>query len=570
MIKRFIKYYKNYRLLFTLDMVCALFAALISLFYPVITRKMINTYIPKGNIRMVVILSLFLLGVYLLKAFLNYFIQRYGHSVGTRIQADMRRDLFAHMQTLPLSFFDKNKTGALLSRITSDLFEVSELAHHGPEDLFLSSVLLIGSFILMAGINIWFTLIVFASIPVLLLFVIRKRLKMVNAFKGMRKENAAINADIENSITGIRVSKAYTNEKYESDKFQIYNRRYVDSRDEAMKAMAEFFSGTTFIGDFLYMVVLLVGAIFLVNNVITFADLTAFIIYVSVFMDPIKRIVSLSEQLQNGMTGFQRFCEIMDTPSEPDSEDAKVLSDVSGEIEFSDVSFSYGENKEILSDISFKVPKGNTLALVGPSGGGKTTVCNIIPRFYEISEGSVLIDGKDIRSFTRSSLRQKIGIVSQDVFLFDTTIYENIAFGRLSATKEEVEKAAYLAGIAEYIESLPDGYDTEVGERGVRLSGGQKQRIAIARVFLKNPPILILDEATSALDNVTENMICESLNKLSEGRTTIVVAHRLSTVKNADKIIVITDEGIKEAGTHEELLSSGGIYKTLFESQFKK
>ena len=474
------------------------------------------------------------------------------------------------MQTLPLSFFDKNKTGALLSRITSDLFEVSELAHHGPEDLFLSLVLLIGSFVLMAGINIWFTLIVFASIPVLLIFVIKKRFKMMNAFKGMRKENAAINADIENSITGIRVSKAYTNEIYESDKFEIYNRRYVSSRDEAMKAMAEFSSGTTFIGDFLYMIVLLSGAIFMLGGLINFADLTAFIIYVSVFMDPIKRIVSLSEQLQNGMTGFQRFCEIMDTPSEPDNEGAVELKEVLGEIEFSDVSFSYSEGKEILSDISFKIERGKTLALVGPSGGGKTTVCNILPRFYEISEGSVTIDGEDIRSYTRASLRRKIGIVSQDVFLFDTTIYENIAFGRLDATKEEVYEAARLAGIADYIESLPDGYDTEVGERGVRLSGGQKQRIAIARVFLKNPPILILDEATSALDNVTENMICESLNKLSEGRTTIVVAHRLSTVKSADKIIVMTDEGISETGTHEELLSSGGIYKTLFESQFKK
>ncbi|MBQ5320931.1 MAG: ABC transporter ATP-binding protein [Oscillospiraceae bacterium] len=570
MVKRFIKYYKNYRLMFALDMICALFAALISLFYPVITRKMINTYIPNGNIKMVIILSAVLLLVYILKAFLNYFIQRYGHNVGTRIQADMRRDLFSHMQTLPLSFFDKNKTGALLSRITSDLFEVSELAHHGPEDLFLSLVLLIGSFVLMAGINIWFTLIVFASIPVLLIFVIKKRFKMMNAFKGMRKENAAINADIENSITGIRVSKAYTNEIYESDKFEIYNRRYVSSRDEAMKAMAEFSSGTTFIGDFLYMIVLLSGAIFMLGGLINFADLTAFIIYVSVFMDPIKRIVSLSEQLQNGMTGFQRFCEIMDTPSEPDNEGAVELKEVLGEIEFSDVSFSYSEGKEILSDISFKIERGKTLALVGPSGGGKTTVCNILPRFYEISEGSVTIDGEDIRSYTRASLRRKIGIVSQDVFLFDTTIYENIAFGRLDATKEEVYEAARLAGIADYIESLPDGYDTEVGERGVRLSGGQKQRIAIARVFLKNPPILILDEATSALDNVTENMICESLNKLSEGRTTIVVAHRLSTVKSADKIIVMTDEGISETGTHEELLSSGGIYKTLFESQFKK
>ena len=569
MLKRFIKYYKNYIGLFIADMTAAVFVAVINLFYPVITRSLINTYIPDGNIRMVVILCLTLLGVYITSAALNFFIQYYGHMVGTRMQADMRNDLFSHLQRLPIKFFDDNKTGALMSRITSDLFDVSELAHHGPEDLFLSLILLTGSFILMSGINIYLTLIVFSGIPILILFAAAKRVKMSKAFKQMRVENAIINAGIENSLTGIRVSKAYTNEAHENENFKILNKSYVKSRDFAMKAMAEFSSGTGFIGNFLYVIMLISCSIFRITGKIDNGDFAAFIIYVSVFMDPIKRIISLVEQFQNGMSGFSRFCEIMDTKDELISEGKETMPTPKGNIEYRNVTFAYGDNN-ILDNVSFKIESGKTLALVGPSGGGKTTVCNLLPRFYNLQDGEILIDGVDIKNYTLESLRKNIGIVSQDVFLFDATIYENIALGDKTKTIDDVKLAAKRAGIDEFINSLPQGLETEVGERGVRLSGGQKQRIAIARVFLKNPKILILDEATSALDNVTENLICQSLSELSEGRTTIVVAHRLSTVRTADEIIVITDEGVKERGNHEELLANNGIYKELFNSQFKE
>ena len=569
MLKRFIKYYKNYLPMFIADMSAAVVVALLNLCYPTITRKLINEYIPDGNMKMVVSLCLMLLGIYIVIASLNYFIQYFGHNVGTRMQADMRNDLFSHMQYLPVRYFDNNKTGALMSRITSDLFDVSELAHHGPEDLFLSVILLCGSFILMSSINLYLTLIVFSGIPILVAFAAIKRVKMSKAFRQMRVENAIINAGIENSLTGIRVSKAYVSEEHENENFRNLNRGYIKSRDEAMKAMAEFSSGTGFIGNLLYVIMLLSCSIFLLHGKINYGDFAAFIIYIGVFMDPIKRIISLVEQFQNGMSGFKRFCEIMDTAAETEDEGEEVLASTNGNIEFKNVTFSYGEDN-ILNNLSLNIESGKTLALVGPSGGGKTTLCNLIPRFYSASDGEILIDGKNINRFTLSSLRKHIGIVSQDVFLFDASIYENIVLGDTDKTAEEVHLAAKRAGISDFIEALPDGYNTEVGERGVRLSGGQKQRIAIARVFLKNPKILILDEATSALDNVTENLITESLNELSEGRTTIVVAHRLSTVRRADEIIVITEDGIKERGSHECLLEENGIYKELYESQFKE
>lgn len=567
MLRRFVKYYKKYLGLFIADMSAAIVVALINLCYPVITRKLINEYIPYGNLRAVVSLCLLLLGVYIVNALLNYFIQYYGHMVGTRMQADMRNDLFSHMQRLPVKFFDHNKTGALLSRITGDLFDVSELAHHGPEDLFLSVILLAGSFILMSRINLTLTLIVFAGLPVLIAFAAFKRLKMSKAFSKMRAENAVINAGIENSLTGIRISKAYTNEEHENENFRALNRGYIAARDLAMKAMAEFHSGTNFIGNLLYVIMLLSCSLFLANGKITFGDFAAFTIYVSVFMDPIKRIISLVEQYQNGMSGFKRFCEIMDTEDESVNDGTEEMPTPTGDIEYKNVTFSYGEDN-ILNNISFKIESGKTLALVGPSGGGKTTVCNLLPRFYPIDSGEILIDGENIEKYTLESLRKNIGIVSQDVFLFDASVYDNIALGDKTKTEADIRLAARRAGIDEFIDTLPDGYNTQVGERGVRLSGGQKQRIAIARVFLKNPKILILDEATSALDNMTENLICESLASLSSGRTTIVVAHRLSTVRNADEIIVITDEGITERGSHEELIALGGRYNELFSSQF--
>ncbi|NLK38672.1 MAG: ABC transporter ATP-binding protein [Clostridiales bacterium] len=570
MIRRFLRYYKPHWRLFAADMFCALIIALSDLFYPIITRKIINIYIPQKEIRLVVIFCSVLLLIYLLKMVLNYFVQYYGHLVGVRMQADMRRDVFKHLQGLPLKYFDNNKTGSIMSRITNDLMDVSELAHHGPEDLFLSVILLVGSFAIMASINLWLALIVFMALPLMIAFAAKMRTKMSAAFTQTRVEISEINANLENSISGIRVSKAYTNTDYEIEHFNESNSRFVLARKNAYRAMAEFSSVTGFISDFLNVVVLISGALFLISGQIDFGDFAAFILYVNVFLGPIKRLINFVEQYQNGMSGFKRFCEIMETEPEKDSEDAIDIVDVKGDIRFEKVSFSYDESRKVLEDISFEVKAGKTLALVGPSGGGKTTICNIIPRFYDIGSGGVYINNTNIKKIKIKSLREQIGIVAQDVFLFNDTIYANIAYGAPDAAPEAVYEAAKLANIHDYIQSLPDGYDTIVGERGVKLSGGQKQRISIARVFLKDPPILILDEATSALDNATEQMIQASLEQLCRGRTTIVVAHRLTTVRGADEIIVITDEGIAEQGSHEELLCKNGIYAELYHSQFKR
>lgn len=571
MIKRFCAYYKPYVRTFILDMLCALGVALCNLFYPKLTGLMIDDYIENKKVRLIVIMAAVLLVLYIAKRFMNYFIQDYGHRIGTRMQADMRRDLFAHIERLPFDFFDNNKTGALISRIVGDLLDVSELAHHGPEDLFLASVLLIGSFALMASVNIWLTLIIFAFIPIMVIFAMKMRRKMSVRFKAMRAENAIINANIENSLSGVRITKAYVANDYENKKFGKVTDKYVSERIKALMAMAEFHSTSTLMFDLLKLVALTSGGLFCVYGKITPGDFASFLLYSGVFIDPINRLVNFIEQFQNGMSGFERFCSIMDTPAEEDKPDAKVIDAVNGEITFEGVTFRYGDEgaKTVLNNLTFRVAPGKTLALVGPSGGGKTTICNIIPRFYDIEAGSVKLDGVDIRDITLDSLRRKIGIVSQDVFLFDSTIRDNICYGSSEATEEEIILAAKRANIHEFITSLPDGYETEVGERGVKLSGGQKQRVAIARVFLKNPPILILDEATSALDNATEKQISESLKELSEGRTTIVVAHRLSTVKKADEIIVMTEDGIKERGNHDALMEIGGIYKDLYEYQFR-
>jgi ATP-binding cassette subfamily B protein len=568
MLKRFIAYYKPVKIIFITDMICAFAVAVCDLFYPMITRNIINVYVPNQEFQLMIKWLVVLGLIYILKFGLNYYITYYGHIMGVKMQAHMRKDIFEHMQDLPFVFFDENKTGTLSSRIINDLMDISELAHHGPEDLFISLVMLIGSFIMLSTINLPLSLIVFSVVPLLLIVAMKLRLKMEDAFMETRVTIGEVNATIENSISGIRVSKAFSNKENEIEKFEKNNSRFQEARRKAYKVMAEFHVGSSFIIDILNIVVLSSGAVFFFIGIINFGDFAAFLLYTGNFLNPIRKLVNFVEQYQSGSSGFKRLIEIMDKDIEKDDPGAADIYDVKGEISFDDVSFAYDDNKEILKDITFDIEAGKTVAIVGPSGGGKTTLCHLIPRFYEIEEGSISIDNIDIRKFTRKSLRKNIGIVQQDVFLFTGTILENIQCGKLDATKEEVYEAAKNANIHDFIMSLPEGYDTYVGERGVKLSGGQKQRISIARVFLKNPPVIILDEATSALDNATEFLIQKALDELSKGRTTIVVAHRLSTIKNADEIIVLTDQGIQEKGSHRELLDKRGMYAELYNSQF--
>ena len=563
MIRKFIEFYKPHKKLFILDLIVAFIAAVCDLAYPMMTRELVDDSIPNKNIRMLIIFSAVLLILFIIKAACSYFMQYYGHVVGVRMQGDMRRNIFSHIQRLPNKFFDNNKTGDIMSRIINDLMDISELAHHGPEDLFISVVMLIGSFIILCTINIPLTLIIFAFIPIIVIFTIKQRRRMKNAFLETRIETGAVNANLENSISGIRVAKAFSGHEYEEEKFEEGNGKFIVARERAYKVMAEYFSGASFATDLLNYAVLIIGGIFALNEKIGLGDFFAYLLYIKIFMDPIKKLVNFMEQFQNGMTGFQRYLEILNENKEKQRDNAIELNNVKGKITFKDAYFSY-ENNQILSGISLEIEAGKTLALVGPSGGGKTTFCNLIPRFYDLDKGHILIDDKSIYGVTLESLRENIGIVQQDVFLFTGTIKENIRYGNLKASDEEVYEAAKNANIHEFIMNLEKGYDTYIGERGIKLSGGQKQRISIARVFLKNPPILILDEATSALDNTTEYYIKRSLDNLSKGRTTIVVAHRLSTIKNADEIIVLTDNGIEERGTHAELLKKEGIYSELY------
>jgi len=516
-----------------------------------------------------------LLGIYLVKAVLNYVIQYWGHIVGVRIQGDMRRDMFRHMQKLPFAFFDENKTGTLLSRMVNDLQDVSELAHHGPEDLFLSLIMLVGSFIILAGTDLLLTVIIFAFLPVMVFVASKLRKGMQEAFRATRVEVGEVNANVETAIAGMRVSRSYTAASHENRKFDSANERFKLARGRAYREMGKFHSSMTLFNDLLYLIVLVAGGLFFFYGRISIGDFTKYILFITMFLKPINRLVNIFEQLQNGMTGFQRFVEIMDQKDETDTGTIEADA-LRGNIVFDHVSFRY-ENSDardveskVIHDLSMHIEPGKTVALVGPSGGGKTTICNLIPRFYEADEGTISIDGVDIRDLTRESLRRNIGIVAQDVFLFNGSIRENIAYGNLDATDEEIVEAAKKAHIHDYIMTLDHGYDTGVGERGVKLSGGQKQRISIARVFLKNPSILILDEATSALDNATEMLIQQALNDLSHGRTCIVVAHRLSTIKNADEIIVLTKDGITERGTHEALIAAGGMYAKLYQYQFRE
>ena len=569
LLKRFISYYRPHRKLFAMDMAASLMISAIGMVYPVITNLMLNDLIPNFKYKLIVVAGLSVLALYFVRMLMQYFVQYYGHVIGVRMQAQMRSDMFSHLENLPYSFYDNHETGKIMSRMTNDLMEVSELAHHGPENLLISSLMVVGSFTYLCTINVWLTLIIFACVPFMVLVTIACRKKMREAFAESRKNIAIINSSLESSISGIRVTKAFTNADKEREKFEVGNELFVGSRKKAYQAMAQFFSSTSFITDVFNVIILIAGGLFLYNGDITFGDYSTFIVSVNLFLSPINTLINFMEQYQNGITGFSRFIEIMDEKPEWENPAAKPLENPKGEILLENLNFSYDETKEVLRDVTLHIDQGKQLALVGPSGGGKTTICHLIPNFYKLTSGRILIDGVDIRDISLESLRKNIGIVQQDVFLFNGTIKENILYGRLDATDEEVYEAARRANIHDYVMTLEKGYDTEVGERGVKLSGGQKQRLSIARVFLKNPAILILDEATSALDNTTEILIQKALDELCKGRTTLVVAHRLSTIKNADEIVVISDGQIKEQGSHEDLLAQDGIYQQLYQLQFR-
>ncbi len=570
MLKRFIAYYKPHKWALALDMLASLLISLIGMVYPVVTNRMLNDLIPNRLYRQVILAGVVVLVLYIIRMLLRYFVQYYGHVIGVRMQKQMRSDLFTHLEKLPYSYFDNHETGSIMTRLTSDLFEVSELAHHGPENLFICAVMIIGSFTYLCTIHVPLTLIIFACVPLMIVVAVVMRKRMRDAFSDRRKSNAVINAAIESSITGIRVTKAFTNGEKELEKFQVGNDAFVEASRRSYKSMAQFHASNLFITDIFNVIILIAGGLFLYNGKINFAEYSTFIVSVNLFINPVNTLIGFVEQYQNGVTGFRRFVEIMDVEEEQESPDAEELTDVQGEITLENVSFSYDTTKEVLDNINLTVRKGDILALVGPSGGGKTTICHLLPRFYPLQEGVIKIDGKDISKLTLDSLRKNIGIVQQDVFLFNGSVRDNILYGRLDATEEEVMEAAKRANIHDYVMSLPDGYDTQIGERGVRLSGGQKQRLSIARVFLKDPAILILDEATSALDNTTEILIQQALDELCRGRTTIVVAHRLSTIKQANAIAVISEGRITEQGTHEELMALGGTYEKLYSLQFRE
>lgn len=569
LFKRFISYYTTYKKLFILDMLASFMISAIAMVYPIVTRFMLKTFIPNKDIKMIIILSCVIFVLYLIRMGLRFFVQYKGHVMGTMMQANMRKDMFNHLQKLPFSFYDNNETGRLMSRMTSDLQDVSELAHHGPENFFISGFMILATFIYLMTLNVYLTLIIFAIVPIVYFIVSKLRLTMSNAFMETRKSIASINASLENSLTGIRVTKAFNNSKEEERKFEKSNLEFLKNKSLAYKAMGKFQSSTAFITDLFNLIVLCAGALFMAYGIISYDVLAAFIVSINLFINPLTTLINFTEQFQDGVTGFKRFIQIMDTDIEKDDENAVDLTNVKGHIEFKNVSFNYKENKEILKGISLDIKEGEKIALVGPSGGGKTTICHLLGRFYKITSGEILIDNININNIKMSSLRENIGIVQQDVFLFNGTIKENIAYGNLNASFEQIVEASKKARLYDYICELEDGFDTQIGERGVRLSGGQKQRLSIARVFLKNPKILILDEATSALDNTTEILIQQALDELCKNRTTIVVAHRLSTIRTASEIVVISKGRILEQGSHSQLINlKNGVYKKLYEAQF--
>lgn len=571
LVKKFVEYYKPHKGLFFLDMSCALGIAGLDLLFPIFSRTLLNDYIPDRNLRAIITASLIMLLLYMLKGVFYYVVNYWGHVLGVRMEYDMRKKLFEHFQIMDVSFFDNRRTGNLMSRLVNDLNLIAELAHHGPEDLFLSVIMFIGSFLILLTIEVQLTLIIFAFLPFMLWFSIVKGKKMRGNFRKVRKKIADVNSNIESSISGVRVAKSFTNEEFELEKFEEGNVHFRNSKQDAYKTMAEFHTGINFSTNFLNLLTIALGGYFVYIGNINYGDLVAFILYINFFMEPIKRLTNFTQQFQDGMSGFERFLEILDIPPNiKDTENPVELKNVKGHIKVENVEFSYDDDDEskVLNNINIDIKAGTTMAIVGPSGGGKTTLCHLIPRFYDVTKGKITIDGVDIKDASVKSLRKNIGLVQQSVFLFTGTIKENIKYGNIDATDEGVVDAAKKASIHDFIMSLPNRYDTYIGERGVKLSGGQQQRISIARIFLKNPPILILDEATSALDNATEILIQKSLERLSKGRTTLVIAHRLSTIQNADEIIVLTDKGIQEKGNHKTLLEEKGVYANLYNSQF--
>ena len=568
----FTAYYRPNMKLFLIDMVCAFFIAGIDLSFPMISRFALQTYLPQKNYQVFFIIVACIFAGFVVRAGMQFVVSYWGHLMGANIEMQMRRDLFTHLQKLSYSFYDNRRTGNLMSRILSDLFDITELSHHGPEDIFISAVTLIGSFAALLFINVELTVVLIIFLPLLLIFTILLRKKMSAASNRLKESTAVINSDIESSITGSRVAKAFANEDYESEKFAHGTLKYRNSRGNFYHIMSVFFSGMEFMISLLSLLAIALGGYLIMKDRMTVIDLVAFTLYISAFLAPIRKLTNFTELYQSGMAGFTRFVELMrEKPEIINRKNAVILTNVKGEVSFSHVTFSYSSEEtadEVLSDINLLVPAGKTIAVVGPSGSGKTTLCHLIPRFYEVQSGEIRLDGKDIRDIDIQSLRKNIGIVQQDVFLFATTIMENIRYGNLDASDEQVIKAAQEAELDDFVRSLPEGYQTYVGERGLLLSGGQKQRVAIARVFLKNPPVLLLDEATSALDTQTEQRIQQSLELLSKGRTCIIIAHRLSTIRRADEIIYLSENGIEEHGTHEDLMKRNGPYSALYRVQF--
>ncbi|MDU4732756.1 MAG: ABC transporter ATP-binding protein [Thomasclavelia ramosa] len=572
--KKFLSYYRPYLKLFLADMFCAMIVAGITLVFPMIIRYITGTVLIADNFEMGIIykLGIFMVVLVIVEYLCNYFVAYQGHVMGVYMERDLRNELFQHYQKLSFSFYDEQKTGQLMSRLTNDLFSLTELYHHGPEDIVISFIKFFGAFIILATINLKLTLIVFAFIPVMGAFIYYYNRKMKRAFKRNKQRVGDINARIEDNLSGIRVVKSFGNESHEIIKFHDENSRYVSSKKNSYFYMGKFHSGLGAFTSMVTVAAVFFGAIFISNDGLNTADLIAFLLYINNLIDPVKKFINFTEQFQDGITGFERFMEILEIePDIKDKKDAHNLLDVKGAIEYRHVGFRYNQKSDyVLKDIDLKVAPGEYIALVGSSGAGKTTICSLLPRFYEVSEGDIFIDGQNIKDIKLNSLRQNIGIVQQDVYLFAGTILDNIRYGRFDATDEEVIEAAKKANAHDFIMELPDGYDTDCGQRGVKLSGGQKQRLSIARVFLKNPPILIFDEATSALDNESEHIVQQSLESLAKNRTTLVIAHRLSTIKNAKRICVLSTKGIEEEGTHDELLAKNGQYATFYKMQFNK